>query len=155
MADYSTVKTLLVGLLTGLAAYLHPLTGDMYSLMGVFVLNFLFGLLAGLLASGETFQFRKAWKCVSEATIFFVMVCAIYFIGEHKGNPDGALQCVSFVTYSIIYFYAVNILRNLRQLLPEGSVGCKVVAWLHWVVSVEFVKRIPYLKEYLNIGKQG
>lgn len=151
MADFSTVKSFLVSLLTGLAAYLHPLQGDMYSLMSVFVLNFLFGLLAGLLANSESFEFRKAWKCISEATIFFVMVCAIYFIGEHKGNPDGALQCVSFVTYSILYFYTVNILRNLKQLLPNNSVGYKVVAWLHWVVSVEFVKNIPHLKEYLNM----
>jgi len=153
--DFSTVKTVIVSLLTGLAAYLHPLTGDLYSLVSVFVLNFLFGLLAGLLANSECFQFRKAWKCVSEAAVFFVMVCAIYFIGEHKGNPDGALQCVSFVTYSVLYFYTVNILRNLKLLLPDGSVGCKVVAWLHWVVSVEFVKKIPRLSEYLNVREGG
>jgi len=152
MADFSTLKSLIVSLLAGLAAYLHPLQGDMYSLISVFVLNFLFGLLAGLLANSECFQFRKAWKCISEAAVFFVMVCAIYFIGEHKGNPEGALQCVSFVTYSIIYFYTVNILRNLKLLLPNGSVGYRVVAWLHWVVSVEFVKNIPYLKEYLNLA---
>jgi len=153
--DFSTVKTVIVSLLTGLAAYLHPLTGDLYSLMSVFALNFLFGLLAGLLANGESFLFRKAWKCVSEAALFFVMVCAIYFIGEHKGNPDGALQCVSFVTYSVLYFYTVNILRNLKLLLNEDGVGYKVVAWLHWVVSVEFVKKIPRLSEYLNVREDG
>lgn len=151
MADFPTLKTLIVGLLTGLAAYLHPLTGDVYSLLSVFALNFIFGLLADLLANGERFQFRKAWKCISEATMFFIIVFCIYAIGEHKGKPDGALQCVSFVTYSILYFYAVNILRNLKLVLRKGSSGYKVIAWLHWVISVECVKQIPHLREYLNM----
>jgi multisubunit Na+/H+ antiporter MnhB subunit len=80
-------------------------------------------------------------------------VCCIYWVGEHKGNPDGALQCVSFVTYSVIYFYSVNILRNVKSLLPSGTLGRRVISFLYYVVSVEFVKKIPYLATYLG-GKE-
>ena len=93
MIDY--MKNLFVGLLTGLAAYLNPISGDIKSLVALFFFNFLFGLAAGLLANNESFSLKKAFRCIIEAMVFFLLVAAIYFIGDHKGNPDGALQCVS------------------------------------------------------------
>lgn len=143
-------KNLIVGLITGIAAYLNPIGGEIKSLLAVFAINFLFGLLIALLINHESFSFKKAWRCIWEATVFFALVCFIYFIGEHKGNPSGALQCVSFITYSVFYFYGVNILRNIKQLLPDTSVGYKVVAFLYYILSVEFIKNIPGLTNYLT-----
>lgn len=149
--DY--IKNLIVGLITSLAAYLNPIHGEMQSLLYVFALNFLCGLIAGLLINKESFSFKKAWKCVVETTVLFVLICAIYFIGEHKGNAQGALQCVSFITYSVFYFYGVNILKNLKLILPTGSNAWKVIAFLYYVVSVEFVKKVPYLTNYLKTNE--
>ena len=146
MIDY--MKNLFVGLLTGLAAYLNPISGDIKSLVALFFLNFLFGLAAGLLANNESFSLKKAFRCIIEAMVFFLLVAAIYFIGDHKGNPDGALQCVSFITYSIFYFYGVNILRNLKLMATSGTAFYKVVSFLYYVVSVEFIKHIPFLTNY-------
>ena len=151
--DY--IKSLIAALFTGLAAYLNPLSGELTSLLAVFIINFAVGLLAGLIVNKESWNFKKAFRCILEATAFLLLVCAIYYIGEHKGNPEGALQCISFVTYSIYWFYGVNILRNLKELLPEGSTGYKVVAFLYYVVSIEFVKNIPYLTAYLSNGKEA
>lgn len=146
MTDY--LKTLFVGLVTSIAAYLSPISGDIKSLIALFVINFLFGLMAGLLANNETFSFKKAFRCILEAMAFFVTVSAIYYIGEQKGNPDGALQCVSFVTYSVFYFYGVNVLRNWKQLCRKGSATYKCVAFIYYVVSVEFIKNVPFLNNY-------
>ena len=146
MIDY--MKKLFVGLLTGLAAYLNPISGDIKSLVALFFFNFLFGLVAGLLANNESFSLKKAFRCIIEAMVFFLLVAAIYFIGDHKGNPDGALQCVSFITYSIFYFYGVNILRNLKLMATSGTAFYKVVSFLYYVVSVEFIKHIPFLTNY-------
>ena len=146
MIDY--MKNLFVGLLTGLAAYLNPISGDIKSLVALFFFNFLFDLAAGLLANNESFSLKKAFRCIIEAMVFFLLVAAIYFIGDHKGNPDGALQCVSFITYSIFYFYGVNILRNLKLMATSGTAFYKVVSFLYYVVSVEFIKHIPFLTNY-------
>lgn len=146
--DY--IKNLFVGLIMGIAAYLNPISGEIKSLVAVFAVNFLFGLLAALLINKESFSFKKAFRCIVEASVFFVLVCSIYWIGEHKGNPAGALQCVSFITYSVFYFYGVNVLRNIRLLLPDNSVGYKVFAFLYYFVSVEFIKNIPCLNSYLK-----
>lgn len=146
--DY--IRALVVSIFTGVTAFLHPIAGDVYSLVIIFVLNFFFGLINGILVKGENFDFKKAFRCVCEATIFFVLVAAIFTIGKLKDNETGAIQCVSFVVYSVIYFYSVNILKNLKELLREGSVAHAVVSWLYWVVSAEFVKSIPYLAGYLK-----
>ena len=148
-------RTMVIGITTGLAAYLNPVSGDMTSMLAVFAANFIAGLMTDLLANGGSFSFRKAWRCVGEATVFFVLVCAIYFIGERHGDDEAALQCVSFVTYSVFYFYAVNFMRNLKVLLPNSSVGYKVVAWLHYAISAEFIKRIPGLSAYLGFIDKG
>ena len=38
-------KNLLIGLITGIAAYLNPISGEIKSLIAVFALNFICGLL--------------------------------------------------------------------------------------------------------------
>ena len=88
-------KNLLIGLVTGIAAYLNPISGEIKSLIAVFALNFICGLLTALLINHESFSFKKAWRCIVEATIFFALVSCIYFIGEHKGNPEVHLQAVN------------------------------------------------------------
>lgn len=146
------LKNLFVGLVTSAAAYLHPVSGDIKSLIALFAVNFLFGLLAGLLANNEIFSLKKAFRCILEAMSFFMLVCAIYYIGEQKGNPDGSLQCVSFVTYSVFYFYGVNVLRNWKLLCRTGSTMYKCVSFLYYVVSVEFIKSVPFLSNYYQKG---
>lgn len=139
-------KALIVCVFTGIMAYLNPISGDLISMLVVFLLNFCFGLLAAIIVNDERFKFKKAFRCVSEATIFFLLVCAIFFIGKQKGNIDGAIQCVSFVTYSVFYFYGVNILRNLKLLFPQS----RTIVFLYDILSIEFAKKIPGLSNYLG-----
>lgn len=149
-------KSLVAGLFTGLAAYLRPLSGDLYSLLAVFVLNFFIGLLAGILVNKEKWDYKKAFWCIIEACVFLVLISAIFVIGKIKGNVAGSLQCVSFVTYAIFYYYGVNILKNLKRILPAPSLSYNVVAFLYYALSVEFVKKVPYLSAYIaaNSGKE-
>ena len=137
-------------LLSGLMAYFHPLQGEMEALLTLFIVNFFAGLFAGLLTNNESFSFRKAWKCVIECTTFVLLIACIYFIGEHKGEPDGALWCVSAVTYGVIYFYSCNILKNLRAMFRNGTSAYKAVSFIYYLLTVEFVKKIPYVNNYLN-----
>jgi len=137
-------------LLSGITAYLAPISGEITSLIILFGVNFACGLLAALLVSKEGFSFKKAFRCIIEAATFFVLVSSVYSIGEHKGNPDGALQCVSFISYSIIWFYGVNILKNLKLVFKPETLAGRVFTFLHHVVSIEFIKKIPYLSNYIN-----
>ena len=76
--------------------------------------------------------------------VFYVIVLSIYVVGEKMGNPDGAIQCISGVVYAIIYFYAVNILRNTHKLFPKT----RWVKFLYYVLSFEIIAKIPALKVF-------
>lgn len=148
------MKSLIVSIVSAAAAYLHPIYGEVHTILTVLAVNFFVGLLVGLFVNNEGFQFRKAWRCVVEATAFFALVCFIYYTGDHKGTPESATQCVSFVTYAVMYFYTTNILRNMCTLLPDGTVGHRCASFLYFVVSVEFIKKIPFLADYFNQEKE-
>jgi len=145
------IKNVVVGIVLSVLAYLRPIEGELWSLFLIFFLNFLFGYLSGMIANGEEWDNKKALRCVGEATVFFVLCMAIYAIGRLKGQMNGALQCVSFVTYCVIYFYGLNILRNCKKIFRKNTAPWHVVSWLYYVLRLKFVEKIPFLADYLNL----
>ena len=148
------IKNVIVGIVTAVLAYLKPIEGELWSLFLIFVLNFAFGYLSGMVANGEDFNLKKAFRCIGEATVFFVLCTAIYAIGQFKGQDAGALQCVSFITYTIIYFYGTNVLRNLKQVFKPQTAPWQVVSFLYYALRFKFIERIPFLSDYLNLEKK-
>ena len=96
---------------------------------------------------------KKALRCIAEATIFFVLCCAIYTIGNLKHQPEGALQCVSFVTYVVLWFYTLNILKNLKKMFKRDTTPWLIVSFLYYILRFKFIERIPGLTEYLSVGR--
>lgn len=148
-------KSFIVGIVMALLAYLKPIEGELWSLFVIFLLNFAFGYLSGMIANGEDFNFKKAFRCICEASVFFVLCLSIYAIGRFKGQETGALQCVSFITYTIIYFYGINVLKNLKKIFKPNTTPWQVVSFLYYALRFGFIERIPYLSDYLNIKQTG
>lgn len=143
---YDTFKNLIVSVTSVLIGYFAPLKDIVFVIFFIFLLNCLFGLLAGVGVEGERFNLKKFFRCIMETLVFYVIVLSIYLIGEKMGNPSGSIQCISGVVYAIIYFYTVNILRNASKLLPKS----KVIHFLFYVLSFEVIRKIPYLQQYLE-----
>lgn len=141
-----TIKNLIVSVTSVLIGYFAPLKDIVFVIFFIFLLNCLFGLLAGVSVEGERFNLKKFFRCIMETLVFYVIVLSIYLVGEKMGNPAGAIQCISGVVYAIIYFYTVNILRNAHKLLPKS----KVIHFLFYVLSFEVIKKIPYLQQYIE-----
>lgn len=139
-----TIKNLLVTVSSVLIGYFAPLSQIAFVICFIFFLNCLFGLVAGIGVEGEKFSLKKWFRCLLETMVFYVIVLSIYLVGEKMGNPSGAIQCISGVTYAIIYFYTVNILRNAHKILPTSN----VIKFLFYVLSFEVLKKIPYLQQY-------
>lgn len=148
------VKNFIVGVAMAILAYLKPIEGELWSLFLIFFLNFLFGYLSGMIASHEDFNFKKAFRCIGEAAVFFVLCTAIYAVGRFKGQDAGALQCVSFITYTIIYFYGTNVLKNLKKIFKPQTAPWQVVSFLYYALRFKFIERIPFLSDYLNLEKK-
>lgn len=143
------IKNMLVGIVIAILAYLEPIEAELKSLFLVFFLNFLFGYISGMV-KGEDFSLKKALVCVAHAAVFFVLCAAVYVVGRLKGQMAGAVQCVSFITYLVIYFYGLNILRNLKKIFKDGTPPWHVVNTLYFVLRFKFIEHIPYLSDYLD-----
>lgn len=147
------IRSLFVGIAIAVLAFLKPIEGELTSLMIVFFLNFVCGYLSGMIANHEDFNLKKALRCGAEATVFFILCCAVYAVGQMKQQQSGALQCVSFVTYVVIYFYGLNILKNLKKIFKQGSAPWQIVAFLYYFLRFKFIERIPGLSDYLSIPR--
>lgn len=141
---FDSIKNLIITISSILIGYFAPLKDVVFVIFFVFLLNCVFGLIAGVGVQGEKFSLKKFFRCIMETLVFYVIVLSIYLVGEKMGNPEGAIQCISGVVYAIIYFYFVNILRNAHKLLPKS----KGIKFLYYVLSFEVIKKIPYLKQY-------
>lgn len=146
------VKNVIIGILLAILAYLEPIEGELQTLFLVFFLNFLFGYLSGMV-KGEDFSLKKAVVCIGHATVFFVLCAAVYVVGRLKGQMSGAVQCVSFITYLIMYFYGLNILRNCKKIFKEDTPPWHVVNVLYYILRFKFIEKIPYLSSYLDMSK--
>lgn len=143
---FDTIRNLFVSIFSVLVGYFAPLKDIVFVIFFIFLLNCVFGLLAGVGVEGERFNLKKFFRCILETLVFYVIVLSIYLVGEKMGNPSGAIQCISGVVYAIIYFYTVNILRNAHKLLPKS----KGIKFLYYVLSFEVIKKIPYLQQYME-----
>ena len=141
-----TIKNLAVTITSIVVGYFAPLKDIVFVIFFIFLLNTIFGLIAGVGVQGEKFNLKKFFRCIMETLVFYVIVLSIYIVGDKMGNPDGAIQCISGVTYAIIYFYTVNILRNAHKLMPKN----KVIKFLFYVLSFEVIKKLPYMQQYME-----
>ena len=138
------LQNLIACAVASICGTLAPIRGILDACMIVFAANFLAGLFAGLLVQGEGFSLRKAFNCILEAAVISTLIAMILTIGDKIDNHSGAMSAISVVVYALIYFYGVNIFRNLVRLFPDN----RLLAFLHYVVSFEIVAKIPYLTNY-------
>lgn len=61
-----------------------------------------------------------------------------------------ALVSISIVTHVVLYFYAVNVFKNLKRMFP----GSQWIAFCYWLISFEFVKKVPFLESFLKQRKE-
>ena len=146
-------KDLAISILIAIAAYLKPIEGELLSMFVIFFTNFVFGYVSGMV-KGEDFSLKKAVVCIGHATVFFVLVAAIYIIGRAKGQMTGAAQCVSFIAYVVIYFYGLNVLKNCKKIFKDNTAPWYVVSFLYFILRFKFIEKIPYLSEYLDTEKK-
>ena len=127
---------MIAGIVLSILAYLEPIDG----------------YLSGMV-KGEAFSLKKALVCIGHAAIFFVLCASVYVIGKAKGQMAGAVQCVSFITYLVLYFYSLNILKNCKKIFKEDTAPWHVVNTLYFILRFKFIEQIPYLKDYLDTQK--
>lgn len=147
MNGFDDIRILFVGVFSTVCSFFTPITDYIFALTIVFLFDFLSGLISSILVNNEKFNFSKFRGCLIDIMVYFIIIMSIYAVGEFTHKPDGAIQCASGVMFVIIYYYAVNIFRNLSILMPNN----KSINFIYYVLSFEILSKYPILKRFNEI----
>ena len=137
-----TSKSFIAVSIAAVLAYFRPIENLLMSVTLICIINFAFGLIAGVVVNREKFNFRKAFLCISETSVFLFVLSTVFFISDHITTTGASMQAISTITYALIYFYSVNIFKNLITLFP----GSKALAWIYNILSIELFRKMPQMK---------
>lgn len=141
---FNPLKSVLVTALCTIGAFFAPIANLIFAIFIIFLLNCIAGLIADIAISRKKFDLKKFFHCLFETMVFYVIIMAIYVIGDKLLNMEGAIQCSTVIVYAILYFYSVNILRNCHLLFPDS----KTLKFLYFLMSFEIIKKIPYMERF-------
>ena len=80
-----SIKSFMAVSLSAILAYFQPIHSVLEAIALLFVLNFIFGLFAGVLVNREKFSFNKAFRCISEVFISLFILASVFFIKDPAG----------------------------------------------------------------------
>lgn len=141
---FSPIKSALVTAFCAVMAFFAPIANLIFSVFLIFLLNCIAGLVADIVADRHGFDLKKFFHCMMETMVFYVIIMAIYVIGEKLLNLTGAIQRSTVIVYAILYFYSTNILRNCSKLFPSS----RTIKFLYYVLSFEIIRKLPYMEAF-------
>lgn len=143
---YYNIKSVSASALLTVMSFLNPIHMDILVICIMIVGNFFFGWWESVKVKEERFKIDKFTKAMSEGLVYVILVIGVYIVLKMKGIEDKAIYCTSVISYAVIYFLGLNILRNLKSLYPDS----RVLAFLYFCGSLEFTKTLPLLKKFLS-----
>lgn len=141
---FTPLKSVLVTALCAVLAFFAPIANLIFAVFIIFLLNCVAGLVADVVTEKKPFELKKFFHCLFETMVFYLIIMAVYVIGDKLLNLAGAIQCSTVIVYAILYFYGTNILRNCIKLFPES----KTLKFLYYVLSFEVIKKLPYMERF-------
>ena len=153
-AIYNTLKAglfALGGWVSSAVFYFIPIHGLFIGLSIAFGLSFVFGIIAGLAVQEEELSKDKAFKALFEIAVYFILIAALFVIGDKMNDASWVYEMLSVITWGMIYFYIANLTKNLKRLLPQS----RGMAFLYYILNLEFIKRFPHFKDFEDDNKQA
>jgi phage-related holin len=130
------------------AAYFEPIRALLVLVTALFVADFLTGIVKSrkLYGCWSLQSKRLRWSFVKMFVYMAVMaltfgVCEAMMLSRGTG-----LAVVKIEVWCIVYVEGLSIIENLLTLFPDD----KFLKFLHYLLSVEFLKYVPVLNDFLK-----
>jgi len=141
------IKTVIVYAVGAIMTLLAPIQNFIYAMLVLFGVNFLIGLLAARMKE-EKWSTKKALMFYVYVTIFLVISCTSFIIGDLMGEQEQAVAVVKILCYIAVYIFGTNIFRNLRKIVPYGTAWYKLFDLCYYTLSVKFIERFDFVKKW-------
>lgn len=124
------------------------------------VVDFITGIAASLFREGGKIESKKLRWSFAKAFVYVIVVVGTLAIGvflhliETFITPSNerttilflTLTCVKYEAFVVAWIESVSNVENLMRLFP----GNKLLKYVHFVLSVDFIKKIPKLADSLK-----
>lgn len=147
------IKGILIATWAALMSCLMPIGDFIVAMIMLFCLNFCFGLMADIVNGGK-WERKKALQFFGQSTVFFVLMFAVLGIGDKLHAHTDAVNGVKYLCWVAVWFFGVNISRNWMNITPKKSVWHRIAYFIYYVLSVQFVEKIPFLKRFITEKEQ-
>lgn len=124
-------------------------------LIGIFMLFFFFFIsdfVTGILSShrqGKKFCSSKARWSFAKMLSYFGTFLVIIFIGICVNQLDFFIGILKITVWAGIWFEAVSNIENLLILFPNA----RIIKFVHYLLAVEWVSKIPFMSNFLKEEK--
>jgi len=146
-----SLRLTIVTVLSGFFAYMEPIQRAMFVLLFIFISDMLIAIFTDIAINRNRFNPKKFLTAFFYVAIYLCIIGGIYIVGERMEDTEPALFIDKIITYIFIYFYVINIFKNLRTIAPDN----KPIAFIEYTIGLEFMKRIPNLDEWMRRESEG
>lgn len=136
MTDY--LKEIGLIILTFIVSVITPIQHILLLLLFASTVNIIFGIRADKVDKNRPFSMKKAMQSFEQLILYFLIVIMIFVTFKYLGDENIGELAMKWLTYILIYFYSINILRNAEILHPKN----KAIPFLKLVLTTEVFYRI-------------
>lgn len=141
------LKTLLLTVLGLMASLFSPIEDFMVAMMILLTVNLVFGI-ASAWVMGEGWSWKKASMFFVFCGGLFACFASMFAVGHFLHQDAEAALCVKYACFIAVWVFGTNILRNWRKMLRKGTATWKFVDILLYVLTVQFVEKLPWVKRW-------
>ena len=141
------MKWLLSAILSLISSLIIPIRDFVFAIMILATLNIILGSI-----SDKYWSFKKAFHAFIYLGGYLLLLILSVFVGKlmHISEVD-TVDFTSWITWVMIWFYSVNIVRNWSVIQPKN----KPIQFFYWVLSFKIIEKIKYLKEFNEKDKEN
>lgn len=136
--------TVFMGWISAALFYFLPIKEIINGLLIAFALSFVLGIVVGIRYQNETVDKDKAFRAFREIAIYLLILAALFSIGDKMNSDAFVYELLGTITWGMIYFYMTSAFKNLSRMAPDS----KGLKYIHYVLALEFLKKIPSLKDF-------
>jgi phage-related holin len=131
-----------------IAAYFEPIKFLLVLVAALFILDFITGVIKSRKIN-KTWALKSKklrWSFVKMFVYMCVMALTFFVCNVMQVEKPVSLSVVKVEVWCIVYIEGLSIVENLLVLFPDD----KFLKFLHYLLSVEFLKHVPMLSNFLK-----
>lgn len=140
-----TFTVFLMGLPAMIIGFYNPIGATLLAVALAFLFDLLMGVIKSKILKQAKVSREGGKRALALFAVYIFLIVFLFTLGKLMKDQFFTQDIVIIVSVVTIWFYVVNGFKNLSILFPQS----KMLRFFVWVLNVEFVEKIGFLKRFL------